>query len=297
MQQREDALYQSPILQRMTGPVLRPGGLSLTEESARICGLRVGERLLDVGCGYGEAASMLQRRFGVVAYGLDLDFSLLRRDIRGGNCRCGDLTDETGSDAWAQDIDNPKRACGMTKIQAKAEAIPFQASTFQVLLCECVLSLTPRMRETLAEFERVLSKGGRLILCDIYLRNPEADLTRQLKEIPMACGFRKALHREKIETLLFEAGFSYVWQDLSHILIQFAGQLVFEHGSLQQFWSEVFGGGGCQTRKDLAKKTCDIVRKSRPGYFRIFARKKEDPKSRISGDFHINTHACGHNEA
>lgn len=238
-------LYQSPALQRLTGPVLRPGGLELTEESARLCGLKYGERLLDVGCGYGEAAAMLQNRFGITAYGLDPNAGLLN----GG-------------------LSNDQTAGAITRIQAGAEHIPFHSDSFQVVLCECVLSLTANMKKTLNEFKRVLSPGGRLVLCDIYLRNPDFGQMQQLKEIPMACGFRKAVSQEKIQMLLTEVGFAYAWQDLSTVLTQFAGQVIFEHGSLQRFWTAVFG---CDS--EHAKQTCNSVRASRPGYYRIVARK------------------------
>ena len=257
----KNALYQSPALKQLTGPVLRPGGLALTEESARICGVRSGERLLDVGCGYGEAAAMLQNRFGVNAYGLDLDFGLLN----GG----ADLTYRSVSQRrLPQDSEQVSET--IIKIQAGAERIPFRSGRFQIVLCECVLSLTANMKTTLMEFNRVLAPGGRLILCDIYLRNPDLDLIHQLKEIPMACGFRKAVSQEKIEALLSGVGFDYEWQDLSHVLTRFAGQLIFEYGSLHGFWAAVFGG--CQD--GWAERTCHIVRKSWPGYFRVIAQKR-----------------------
>ena len=256
----KNALYQSPVFQRLTGPVLRPGGLGLTEESAQICGLRSGERLLDVGCGYGEAAAMLQNRFGVNAYGMDLDFGLLNGGV--------DLTHRSASQRRLPQ-DPEQVADTIMKIQAGAERIPFRSGYFQVVLCECVLSLTTSMKETLNEFKRVLSSGGRLILCDIYLRNPQAAETYPLNEIPMACGFRKAVSQEKIQALLEEVGFVYEWQDLSPVLTQFAGQAIFEHGSLQQFWAALFGG--CHSKH--AEKTCEMVRASRPGYYRIVAHK------------------------
>lgn len=228
-------LYKRRALRDLTGPVLRPGGLGLTRESAVKAGLQPGDRVLDVGCGYGAAAEMLAREFSVCSRGLDLDFQLLR----------------SGSDIPA--------------VQATAQTMPFRSASFNALFCECVLSLTPDMAATLAEFQRVLEPGGVLVLCDIYPR--ETKYSDQLKKIPLACGFRKAVGREEMEALVTGAGFDHIiWEDLSPVLTQLAGQAVFDHGSLEKFWAGVFGQD-CGS----ARKTCDTIKASRPGYFRIIA--------------------------
>lgn len=228
-------LYKSAALQNLTGPVLRPGGLELTRESALKAGLQPGDRVLDVGCGYGSAAKMLTREFSVCSMGLDMDFELL----------------SAGSD--------------IPTVQATAQVMPFRSASFKALFCECVLSLTPSMSATLSEFHRVLEPMGRLILCDIYPR--ETKYSEQMEKIPLACGFRKAAGRKEMEALVAEAGFDHmVWEDLSPVLTQLAGQAVFEYGSLEKFWDMVFGQD-CQS----AQKSCKTIKASRPGYFRIIA--------------------------
>lgn len=229
-------LYKSAALQDLTGPVLRPGGLELTRSSALKAGLQPGDRVLDVGCGYGAAAKMLAREFSVCSMGLDMDLELLS--------------------AGSADI---------PIVQATAQVMPFRSASFKALFCECVLSLTPSMSATLSEFHRVLEPGGILILCDIYPR--ETKYSEQMEKIPLACGFRKAVGREEIEALVAGAGFEHmVWEDLSPVLTQLAGQAVFEYGSLEKFWAMVFGRD-CQS----AQKSCKTIKDSRPGYFRIIA--------------------------
>lgn len=233
------ALYKTSVLQRLTGPVLRPGGLGLTRESAMKCGLEPGHRVLDVGCGYGAAVKMLAGEFSLLAWGIDSDLDLLRL--------------------------NP----GKSRIQARAQTLPFRSNSFRALFCECVLSLTPDMGVTLGEFGRVLEPGGALVLCDIHIR--EKRYCDQLKNIPLICGFRQALDKQEIQELVQGAGFeNYRWEDLSHLLTQLAGQAVFDHGSLVKFWADVFGGE-CPS----SLHTCEIIRASRPGYFRIIAKKKK----------------------
>lgn len=231
----QEPLYKSRALRELTGPVLRPGGLGLTRESAVKAGLQPGDRVLDVGCGYGAAAEMLAREFFVCALGLDRDFELL----------------SSGSELPA--------------VRATAQTMPFRSASFNALFCECVLSLTPDMAATLAEFQRVLEPGGVLVLCDIYPRATQS--SDRMKNIPLACGFRKAVGRGEMEALVAGAGFDpLIWEDLSPVLTQLAGQAVFDHGSLEKFWAGVFGRD-CKTARD----TCETIKASRPGYFRIIA--------------------------
>lgn len=231
-------LYKTAALQQLTGPVLRPGGLGLTRESALQCGLEPGDRVLDVGCGYGAAVKMLANDFFLDAWGVDSDLDLLKF--------------------------YPKTPV----IQAKAQTLPFRSNSFRCLLCECVLSLTQDMGATLVEFERVLEPGGMLVLCDIHIRGK--GYCNQLKNIPLACGFRQARDKKEMQELIRGAGFkNQQWEDISFLLNQLAGQAVFDHGSLENFWAGVFGG-----KCSPASQTCETIRASRPGYFRVIARKK-----------------------
>lgn len=230
------ALYKSPVLQKLTGPVLRPGGLDLTRESAMKSSFQPGDTILDVGCGYGAAAEMLAREFSVSACGLDYDYDLLASGLK------------------------------IPAVQAQAQTMPFRAASFKGLICECVLSLTPDMEETLTEFRRILEPEGVLILCDIYLRGKK--YSPKLKEIPLICGFRRAVDQDEMEKLVTKAGFDHLmWEDISPVLTQLAGQAVFDYGSLQNFWAGVFGQDST-----AARQTCKTIRDSRPGYFRIIAR-------------------------
>jgi len=232
-------LYQSHALQKLTWPLLRPGGLELTRESARKCDLKPGERVLDVGCGSGASARMVAEEFSLLSFGLDLDFDMVI-----------------------------KSNLNIPSLQAAAQKMPFRSRSFKAIFCECVLSLTPDMTSTLDEFKRVLEPGGVLILCDLYLRNRKDQ--DKLKKIPMACGFRKAVGKNEIQELVKGSGFADIsWEDLSPALTHLACQAVFEHGSLEKFWAEVFGENCSSSRK-----TCETIKASRPGYFRIIARKQ-----------------------
>ena len=227
-------LYKREALQRLTGPVLRPGGLDLTRESAVKCGLKQGDRVLDVGCGRQAAAELLGREFLVRPFGIDMEFQML-------------------SSAF------------LPAVQALSQELPFKAHSFDALFCECVLSLTSNMEVSLTEFKRVLEPGGVMVFCDLYLREPK--FSEPLKDIPLTCGFRQAMGKEDLQNSVARAGFTTVlWEDISPLLTQLAGQAIFEHGSLQKFWAGVFAMDGSASRH------CEAIRASRPGYFRIIAR-------------------------
>ena len=239
------ALYQTPALKKLTGPVLRPGGLDLTRDSVMKSDLRPGDSVLDAGCGSGAAGDMLHREFFLDCVGIDVDLGLVAFDNR------------------------------MPVVRGAAQCLPFQSDSLKAVLCECVLSLTPDMRITLGEFHRVLAPGGQLILCDVYLRNKEH--CRELKEMPLACGFRKGVGKKDIHEYVEDSGFEYIqWEDLSYLLTQLAGQAIFEHGCLEDFWAEVFGG-----ECGASRRACDAIRASRPGYFRIIARKKWNARDEL----------------
>ncbi|SMD10936.1 Ubiquinone/menaquinone biosynthesis C-methylase UbiE [Desulfocicer vacuolatum DSM 3385] len=231
------ALYQTPALKKLTGPVLRPGGLELTRESVMKSHLSPGDKVLDVGCGSGAAGDMLNKEFALNCVGIDVDLDLFAS------------------------------ATKMPAARAYAQALPFKSNSLKAVFCECVLSLTPDMGATLGEFYRVLAPGGQLILCDVYLRNKAH--VHKIKEMPLACGFRKGMGKTDIHEHVAYTGFQeMVWEDLSYLLTQLAGQAIFEHGSLEHFWARVFGGE-CKA----SGRACDAIRASRPGYFRIIARK------------------------
>jgi SAM-dependent methyltransferase len=185
---------------------------------------------------------MLIREFSVNAWGIDPDMALLRSH-------------------------GPIPA-----VQAVAQTLPFRSCSFKALFCECVLSLTPDMDRTLVEFYRVLEPGGTLVLCDIHLRKKR--YSEALKQIPLACGFRQAVERENMEDRVAAAGFNNLeWEDLSFLLTRLAGEIIFEHGTLLNFWNKIFGGP-CRS----AHHTCETIRASRPGYFRLLARKGSPKK-------------------
>jgi ubiquinone/menaquinone biosynthesis C-methylase UbiE len=156
-----------------------------------------GEKVLDIACGTGIVARLASRRMrqGRVT-GLDLNKGMLAvaRTILG----------EGASIEW---------------IEGSALDLPFEARTFDVVLCQLGLQFFPDQRRALHEMRRVLSPAGRLAL-SVYSpieRTPGANafvlaLDRVLG--PGASQIKRGEHSfnlpEELRDLLTGAGFAKV---------------------------------------------------------------------------------------
>jgi SAM-dependent methyltransferase len=127
----------------LDGP-LHPGGTEATERLLDRADVRAGTRLLDVGCGAGEALTAARAR-GADAVGVD---------------------------------SSPKAD---RAVQGDATALPVQSGSVDVLLAECVLCLTD-LSAAVAEAQRVLCSGGRIALSDVIVEGERPAVPEQLAE-------------------------------------------------------------------------------------------------------------------
>ena len=140
--------YEAGPLRVVTGPAIRPGGLTLTDRALDFSYFAAGAQLLDVGCGSGATVEHLCSRYGFSARGVDISSTLIAEGLGR----------------------NPALALE----EATAETLPFAAESRDGILCECVLSLLDEPIRALAEFRRVLRGNGYLILSDMYTRDTTA---------------------------------------------------------------------------------------------------------------------------
>ena len=232
-------LYEQEALLTVTGGCLRPGGLTLTAELLGLAGLAPGAQVLDIGCGPGHSLALMSDCFALVPTGLDPSPVMC---------------------AQAR-----KHAPGVAILEAEAVDIPCPAQSFDGVLCECVLSLTGDINKSLKEMHRVLRPGGVLILTDIYGQHPQwqPDLPR-LK----SC-INQAMPLPQILDGLHQAGFTLDFvQDRSHLLKQLAGQIIFSHGSLTQFWQLFMPA-------EAAERTSCALAAAPLGYYALIARTGE----------------------
>ena len=133
---------------------------ALSQQLLAVAAIAAGDRVLDVGCGFGGTIACLNAHGqGLALTGVNLDARQIER---------------------ARRRVQPKGDNQITWLTADACALPLNdASQDVVLAVECIFHFPSRDR-FLAEVRRVLKPGGRLVLSDFVPVSPLAWLLRQL---------------------------------------------------------------------------------------------------------------------
>ena len=139
--------YGSAAAKYLLGDSFHPGGLCLTEELAALLVLNSDSLVLDVASAKGTSAFFLAERFGCRVVGVDLS----EENVKQANAEA--LTKGLGKQVEFRLGD--------------AEALPFQPSIFDAIVCECAFCTFPSKATAAAEFYRVLKPGGRVGISDI----------------------------------------------------------------------------------------------------------------------------------
>ncbi len=227
-------IYEQDAVRRVTGDAIRPGGLALTHRALTLAALPPGARVLDVGCGVGATVALCRTELALDALGFDLSARLL--------------------------AEGRAHTPALPLLQSTALRIPFAAEMFAAVIAECSLSLVGDWGQALVEVRRVLQPGGMFIFSDLYAASisPLAPT-----EAPLHCCLNGARSRVEIEAQLAAQGFTLLcWEDHTPALKQFAARLIWEHGSLADFWA----CAGATERETAAFP-------ARPGYFLALARR------------------------
>jgi ubiquinone/menaquinone biosynthesis C-methylase UbiE len=214
-------LYGCGSIRDADGAPLRPGGLVLTERLLDFAGFRAGDKVADIGCGLGASAGLMKRR-GIDAIGVDRLF--------------------LAADRASQFV------------VADGARLPFASGSLDGILSECSLSAISDPQAALAEWFRVLKRGGRLALSDVYARAA----TRSHGGGPKT---QAALLHGIVATGFRIQGF----EDHSSVLGPWVAQFIFKYGSLDALW-----GGACGL-------DARAVRKAEPGYCLAVASKPGKP--------------------
>jgi arsenite methyltransferase len=140
-------VYGSDAAKYLLGDTFHPGGLPLTEELASLLSLGPTAIVLDVASGKGTTALFLAEKFGCRVMGIDLS----EQNVL-----------DASAEAAARGVN------GLVEFRlADAEALPFDAESFDAILCECAFCTFPSKQTAASEFERVLKPGGRVGISDI----------------------------------------------------------------------------------------------------------------------------------
>lgn len=140
-------LYGSEAARFLLGDSFHPGGVELTRRLAELAGLSENSLVLDVASGTGTSALYLAETVGCKVVGIDLSLTNVQ---------------QASAEAAARGLDH--RA---SFLSGDAERLPFEAASFDAIICECAFCTFPEKERAATEFARVLRPGGAVAISDL----------------------------------------------------------------------------------------------------------------------------------
>ncbi len=171
--------------------VIHPGGLSATSRLAEACGLREGDRILDLGCGKGTTAIYLARKHGCDVTGIDLSEELV---------------------ANAVSLARRARVSHRTHFQVgDAHSLPFPDGEFDAVVSQAVLVLVKDKSKVIREALRITKPGGRLGWLELsWQRKPSPQFLQSVSDVLCACCMQNVETFQDWQSRLREAGLGSV---------------------------------------------------------------------------------------
>lgn len=241
-------LYESDRARMLLGDTFHPGGLALTERLGSLLNLQPGRRVLDVRSGKGTSAIYLAQRFGCEVWGVDY-----------------------GAQLVADGMGAAKRAGVADRVhfrQGDAEALPFENTEFDAVLCECAFCTFPDKCMAASEFARVLKRGGRVGLAGLTRSGP---LPRELESLlAWVARLADAQPIEGYAAHLQSAGFVLEWVEphdeaLAEMVNGIRAKLLGAELLVKLKKLDLPGVDFKHTRQ-LARATAEAVREGKLGY-------------------------------
>ncbi len=172
-------------LQAYIGTTKHMGGLEATKELIDLCHIGEGLCILDVGCGVGATACYLARTYNCRVLGVDLREPMVA------------LSSERAQKLGVADLVEFR--------VADARELPFDDATFDVVLCESVVTFIEDKQQVVNELARVVKPGGYVGFNEeMWLEPPPPQIVEHVKRTwDIKPGIQTA---EAWEALLRQAG-------------------------------------------------------------------------------------------
>ena len=152
-----------------------------------LAALAPGEQVLDLGSGSGTDVFCAAVQVGASGHVVGVDFT----------------DEQLGKATRLRDRDGFTQA---EFVEASIDALPFEDASFDAVISNGVINLSPLKHRVLAEAARVLRPGGRLAIADIVSGRPLKERTRRNVELWAAC-IAGAIPRNSYLSTLEAAGF------------------------------------------------------------------------------------------
>jgi arsenite methyltransferase len=242
-------LRDSCVFDQLMGDILRPGGIGITAKLAEIADIKQKHTALDIGCGKGMTAAFLADKYDIDVIGIDLSNEMVSYS-----------RSNTGEEELSKKI---------SFLVGDGESLPFRDSAFDIVITESAFSLLPDKELAARDIQRVLKRGGRLIMSDFILRGT-VDKELQM-QINFPCCIAGALRLDEYIQLFESVGFkSHYIEDRSEELKKLGYQFYMYLSSTENF-TELRPAGPCRKKgNDNSAISFELLQEffqlSKPGY-------------------------------
>ncbi len=205
-------MYENGLLNTLAADdCLHPGGIENTRRLLNLLDLPAGAKILDLACGNCSSLGKFFNGNDQLAFGLDLSLRLLHQG--------------------QQAAPHLGLACG------SGLSLPFADHSLDAALAECSLTAIGKIRQVLHEVSRILKKGGRLAVSDLYVREPAG--LPALRGLPLNSGVQSAYSLDELANLLRTEGFEIIqWEDHSDTIKGLTSQMIGSCCPASEFWQQ-----------------------------------------------------------
>jgi ubiquinone/menaquinone biosynthesis C-methylase UbiE len=168
-------------VQSEMGSTKHMGGRAATDEILKLCRIKSGMNVLEVGCGAGITSRYVAKEYNVKVTAIDINKKMVKKAK-----------------------ERSKGTANLEYAVADAQKLPFKDNSFDIVFCQSVLAFVPNKQKAVNEFKRVVKKGGYIALNEATWKT---DPPQKLQDyLSMTVGDAKFLKKEEYVKLLKNAG-------------------------------------------------------------------------------------------